>query len=119
MKHNFPLTIKVHIEKEQTETPYVAHISEFDISSCGKSEKQAIKNAKLALCYMLDKQSCKVLYMRFSHSASTTYRKTLSLPKVVGNHSVFIYLRLENKTYSLQSFIEVLYGHKWTHIRTR
>ena len=84
MKHNFPLTIKVHIEKEQTETPYVAHISEFDISSCGKSEKQAIKNAKLALCYMLDEAKLQgTLYEVLAQCGIQHTEKTLSLPKVI------------------------------------
>lgn len=56
-----PLTIKIVYEKEARETPYVAYIPEFDISSCGKTEQEALKNVKEAL---------KILYENFDHSQS-------------------------------------------------
>ncbi len=51
MKNQFqyPITIKIVFEKEAKKAPYVAYIPEFDVSSCGKTETEAIKNAKEVL----------------------------------------------------------------------
>ena len=46
---NYPITIKIIYEKEAKSAPYVAYIPEFDVSSCGKTEEDAIKNAKETL----------------------------------------------------------------------
>ncbi len=47
--YNYPVTIKILYEKEAKEAPYVAYIPEFDVSSCEKTEEEAVKNAKQSL----------------------------------------------------------------------
>lgn len=51
---NYPITIKIIKEKESNEAPYVAYIPEFDISSCGKTEEEAVKNVKEVLKITLE-----------------------------------------------------------------
>ena len=50
----FPITIKLMYEEEAKEAPYIAYISEFDVSSCGKTEQEAIRHAKEALDILLE-----------------------------------------------------------------
>lgn len=45
----YPLTIKIVKERQATDAPYVAYVPEFDISSCGKTEKKAVSNVKEAV----------------------------------------------------------------------
>lgn len=54
MSIQFPITIKVFTEPAAVGASYIAHIPEFDISSCGKTEKQAVDNVKEALEGVLD-----------------------------------------------------------------
>lgn len=55
MKHRqFSITIKIIYEKEASDAPYVAYIPEFDVSSCGKTEEQAVGNVKEALDIVLE-----------------------------------------------------------------
>ena len=45
---NYPITFKVFVE-DSGDAPFVAYVPEFDISSCGKTETEAIHNAREAL----------------------------------------------------------------------
>ena len=51
---DYPITITVHVDAEAKDAPYVAYIPEFDVSSFGKTEQKAVKNAKEALHITLD-----------------------------------------------------------------
>lgn len=46
MSINYPLTIKIIKEEKVKEAPFIAYIPEFDVSSCGKSEEEAVSNVK-------------------------------------------------------------------------
>jgi len=48
------LTVKVIHEPEATDAPFVAYIPEFDISSCGTSQEEAITHVKEALGITLE-----------------------------------------------------------------
>lgn len=50
---NLPLTIKVFKEGSSKESPFVAYNSEFDISSCGKTEDKARKMLEEAVFLLL------------------------------------------------------------------
>lgn len=54
MSINYKLTIKVTREKDAKDAPYVAYVPEFDLSSAGKTEKQAIKNVKEVVDIMFE-----------------------------------------------------------------
>ena len=58
--YSYPITIKVLYEKEAKEAPFIAYIPEFDISSCGKTEIEAIKNVNQTLEITIEeiKTSC-------------------------------------------------------------
>lgn len=48
------LTIKIIYESDAQDTPFVAYIPEFDISSCGSSQDEAVQNVKEALSITLE-----------------------------------------------------------------
>lgn len=48
------LTIKIMYEPAAKDAPFVAYIPEFDISSCGSTQDEAIKNVKQALDITLE-----------------------------------------------------------------
>lgn len=50
----YPITIKIIYEDEAVDAPYVAYIPEFDVSSCGKTEVEAVKNVHEALNIVID-----------------------------------------------------------------
>lgn len=45
----FPLTIKITIDKDSGDAPYVAYSPEFEVASCGPTEEKARKNLLEAL----------------------------------------------------------------------
>jgi len=51
---NALLTIKILYEADATDAPYVAYIPEFDISSCGRTQEEAIEAVKEALNIVLE-----------------------------------------------------------------
>ena len=48
------LTITIIYEADSKDAPFVAYIPEFDISSCGSTQDEAVKNVKEALTITLD-----------------------------------------------------------------
>lgn len=85
MKIQYPLTIKILYEKNAKETPYIAYIPEFDISSCGKSETEAIKNAKEALEILLQEVKRKGKTQEFFEEIGIVNDKTMvsEFPKII------------------------------------
>ncbi len=54
MQTTLPITVKIIIEKEATEAPFVAYSPELDIASAGLSEAVARKNLKEAISLALE-----------------------------------------------------------------
>lgn len=88
MSIRFPITIKIIHEEEAVEAPYVAYIPEFDISSCGKTEKQAVKNAKEALEITLE-EAKKADNLEILLKEAGVSSKKSNLPKLILQPFVF------------------------------
>ena len=81
---NYPVTIKILYEKEAKEAPYVAYIPEFDVSSCGISEEEAIKNVNQALEITLEEVKRKGHMEEFLQEAGISQKKSIfSFPKII------------------------------------
>lgn len=78
----FPITIKILYEKEAKDTPYVAYIAEFDLSSCGKTEEEARKNVKEALQLVLEEVKSQGKLDEYLKEAGVNSKKSL-FPKVI------------------------------------
>lgn len=80
----YPITFKIIYEKEAKDAPYVAYIPEFDISSCGKSELEAIENAKEALGITFEEIKKKGKLDEFLEESGFSSKKNLlSFPKII------------------------------------
>lgn len=84
MNVHYPITIKIHREPEAADAPYVAHIVEFDVSSCGKTEEKAVYNAREALAITLDKAKKEGRLAQLLEEAGITADKTATgFPKII------------------------------------
>ena len=82
--YNYPITIKILYEKEAKEAPYVAYIPEFDVSSCGKTEEEAVKNAKQTLEITIEEVKRKGDLEEFLKEAGISVKKSpFSFPKII------------------------------------
>lgn len=80
----YPITIKIHREPEASDAPYVAHIVEFDVSSCGKTEEKAVYNAREALTITLEKAKKDGRLADLLEEAGITASKTTTrYPKII------------------------------------
>ncbi len=82
MSITFPITIKILYEKEATNAPYIAYIPEFDISSCGKSEEEAKKNAREALEITLEEVKKQNKLEEFLNEAGISTTEASLFPKI-------------------------------------
>lgn len=89
MTLEYPITIKIIYEKEAVESPYVAYIPEFDISSCGKTEEEARKNVKEALTIVIEEVKKKNKLKQFLKELGITKNKQLGFPKIILEPFVF------------------------------
>lgn len=86
MKNQFqyPITIKIVFEEEAKDAPFVAYIPEFDVSSCGKTEMEAIKNAKEVLEITFEEIKRKGKLEEFLEEAGIPSKKSVfSFPKII------------------------------------
>jgi len=82
--YNYPVTIKILYEKEAKEAPYVAYIPEFDVSSCGRTEEEAVKNANQTLEITIEEVKRKGHLTEFLKEAGISVKKSLfSFPKII------------------------------------
>ena len=88
---NYPVTIKILYEKEAKEAPYVAYIPEFDVSSCGISEEEAIKNVNQALEITLEEVKEKVIWRSFCMKREYQQKNHFFISKLLFNLFRFIY----------------------------
>jgi predicted RNase H-like HicB family nuclease len=89
MSLSFPITIKIIYELEATDSPYVAYIPEFDISSCGKSEEEAKKNVKEVLEITLEEVGKQNKLEEFLKEAGISIKKSGSFPKICFEPFIF------------------------------
>ena len=82
MSLQFPITIKIIYEKEAKDAPYVAYIPEFDISSCGKTEKKAKTNVKEALEILLEEAKKKNKLQELLLEAGFDTDRRMAYPKI-------------------------------------
>lgn len=82
---NYPITIKVIYEKEAKGAPYVAYIPEFDVSSCGKTEEEAIRNSKETLGIVLEevKQQGKLDEFLEELGLTSGTKSKFNFPKII------------------------------------
>lgn len=86
----FPITIKILYEKEAKDAPYVAHVAEFDLSSCGKTEEEARRNVKEALQLVLKEMKSQGKLEEYLKEAGISNKPSKSLfPKVIFEPFVF------------------------------
>ena len=82
--YNYPVTIKILYEKEAKEAPYIAYIPEFDVSSCGKTEEEAVKNVKQTLEITIEEVKRKGDLEEFLKESGISVKKSLfSFPKII------------------------------------
>lgn len=81
----FPITIKIIEESDAVDAPFVAHIPEFDISSCGKTEQEAIDHAKEALDILLEEIKSQGKLEQFLHEQGirSPGNSLMLLPKLI------------------------------------
>jgi len=80
----YPITLKVIYEKDAKDAPYIAYIPEFDVSSCGKTETEAIKNAKEALEITFEEVKKKGKLEEFLEEIGIPSKKNVfSFPKII------------------------------------
>lgn len=89
MSIQFPITIKIIYEVAAKDAPYVAYIPEFDISSCGKTEEKAIKNAKEALELTLEEVKKKNKLNVFLEELGLSPKRKNLFPKIIFEPFVF------------------------------
>lgn len=89
MSIQFPITIKLIYEPEALDSPYVAYIPEFDLSSCGKTEELAKQNAKEVLEITLDEIKKQGKLKEFLHEAGFSTKTPALFPKITFEPFVF------------------------------
>lgn len=85
----FPITIKILYEPEAKDAPYVAYIPEFDVSSCGKTEERAKKNAKEALELTLEEVKKQGGLSEFLKEAGFSSQTPTQFPKIIFEPFIF------------------------------
>jgi predicted RNase H-like HicB family nuclease len=83
MSIQFPITIKIIYEKESIDAPFVAYIPEFDISSCGKTEEEAVKNAREALSIVFEEVKKKRKLRDFLKEYGYDVNERNMFPKII------------------------------------
>lgn len=59
METMIPLTVKIILDKESSDAPYIAYNPELDIASCALTEEKARRNLKAAVKIFMDEMQKK------------------------------------------------------------